>query len=215
MTIKQKPADEVWEAFERDAKPTPRQLEQFQQYVSYMLECNQLFNLTAITDLPGVIRNHLHDSLALARFVDLKTITTIADIGTGAGFPAIPLKIMYPHLKVVLIEVTRKKQEFLTNVITMLGLEDVEIYGLDWRTFLRTTEYPIDLFVTRAALDDMELIRMFRSSCPYRNTVLVYWVSKLWEPKPKSKPFVTRVEPYRLGSKDRRLVFMSLQQAPK
>jgi 16S rRNA (guanine527-N7)-methyltransferase len=215
MTIKQKPADEVWAAFEREAKPTSRQLEQFQQFITYMLECNQLFNLTAITDLPGVVRNHLLDSLALARFMDPQSITMMADIGTGAGFPAIPLKIMYPQLKIVLIEVTRKKQEFLANVITMLGLEDVEIYGLDWRTFLRTTEYPIDCFVTRAALDDLELIRMFRPACRYNNATLVYWASKHWEPHPKVKPFITRIEPYRLGSKDRRLVFMSLQPAAK
>ena len=87
---------------------------------------------------------------------------------------------------------------------------DVEVCGDDWRTFIRTTEYPIDLFVTRAALEDLELVRMFKPASPYRNTQLVYWASDQWEAHPRAATFVRRVEPYKLGHKGRKLVFMGV-----
>lgn len=213
MKIRQKPPEKVWEDFQENEKLTSEQLAQFQKYANYLLECNELFNLTAITDLSGVVRQHFQDSLALAKFVDMAQIKTIADIGTGGGFPGIPLKIMYPHLNVVLMEVTKKKQDFLTDVVKILGLENVEICGLDWRTFLRTTKFDIDTFVTRAALNDLELSRLFKPGCVYKNATLVYWASKDWEPHTKIEPSISKVESYRLGNKDRRLIFMSLPKS--
>lgn len=212
MKIREKPAEKVWADFQEATNATPEQLAAFESYATYLLESNEKFNLTAITELSGVVRQHFLDSLALTRFIDLNNISMIADIGTGAGFPAIPLKIMYPHLKVLLIEVTKKKQDFLADVIRMLNLTDVTICGIDWRTFLRNTNYPIDLFLTRAALDDLELSRMFRSACPYSKATLVYWASRDWEVHPKVAPTITRIESYKLAHKDRRLVFMSLQK---
>ncbi len=210
MKIRQKPPEKVWIDFQALVQASPRQLEQFQKYADYLMDMNELFNLTAITELSGVVRQHFEDSLALAKFVDMSGIKTIADVGTGAGFPAIPLKIMYPHLKVILIEVTKKKQEFLANVIDLLGLENVEICDMDWRTFVRHPQYEIDYFITRAALDEVELGRAFRNGCSYNKATLVYWVSKDWECSPKVAPLVKRIEAYRLGNKDRRLVFMGL-----
>ena len=208
MKPKQKPVDKAWAEFDEFVKPTQEQRDLFERYAAYLLECNQFFNLTAITDVAGVLRQHFEDSVALAKFMDMTTVTMIADIGTGAGFPALPLKIMFPHLKVLLVEVTHKKREFLTEVIKLLKLEDVEVCPLDWRTLLRTTSYPADLFVTRAALEDLELIRMFKPACPYNNATLVYWASKDWEAHPKTTPFIKKMESYRLGYKDRRLAFL-------
>jgi 16S rRNA (guanine527-N7)-methyltransferase len=210
MKIRQKPPEKVWAEFQEEVQPTKEQLVQFQRYSAYLLECNEFFNITALTELSGVVRQHFHDSLALANFMDLKTVTSIADIGTGGGFPGLPLKIMFPHLKVLLLEVNKKKQGFLADVVKILGLTDVEICGVDWRTFLRTTDYTIDLFVTRAALADLELIRMFKPACPYNKATLAYWASKEWEPHSKVQPFVRRSESYRLGHKDRKLIFMGL-----
>jgi 16S rRNA (guanine527-N7)-methyltransferase len=212
MKLRQKPPEKVWAEFQETVKPTKVQLAQFQEYASYLMECNQLFNITAINELSGVVRQHFLDSLALADFLDLSQVKTIADIGTGGGFPALPLKIMYPHLKIVLIEVTKKKQEFLADVVRILKLTDVTICGLDWRTFLRNFEEDIDVFVTRAAIDDLELSRMFRPACPYNKATLVYWASKDWEPHPKVAPLISRIESYKLANKDRRLVFMHLQK---
>ena len=210
MKIRQKPPEKVWEDFQEQEALTNEQLAQFQKYANYLLECNELFNLTAITDLSGVVRQHFQDSLALAKFSDLSQVKTIADIGTGGGFPGIPLKIMYPHLTLILMEVSKKKQEFLADVVKILGLENVVISGLDWRTFLRITDFDIDMFVTRAALQDLELSRLFKPGCIYKNATLVYWVSKDWEPHPKIVPFIGKIESYRLGNKDRRFVFMHL-----
>ncbi len=210
MKIRQKPPEKVWAEFQEEVHPSKEQLAQFKRYAAYLLECNEFFNITAITELSGVVRQHFHDSLMMASFMDMSSITTIADIGTGGGFPGIPLKIMYPHLNVVLLEVNKKKQAFLADVIKILGMNNIEICDLDWRTFLRTTTHKIDVFVTRAALDDLELIRMFKPACPYNNATLVYWASKEWEPHQKTKPFISRIEGYKLGHKDRRLVFMHM-----
>ncbi len=207
--MKSRPMDKAWAEFVAHVQPNELQLEQFEKYADYLLSCNEQFNLTAILDVPGVVRQHFEDSVALGKFVDLNAITTIADIGTGAGFPALPLKIMYPHLKIILIEVTQKKQQFLHDTIQLLGLTDVEICGLDWRTFVRNSDFKIDLFVTRAALAEIELIRMYRAACPYNKATLVYWASKEWLPHSKAAPFIQRTESYRIGHKDRRLVFMA------
>jgi 16S rRNA (guanine(527)-N(7))-methyltransferase RsmG len=212
MKLRTRPAERVWEEFVELVQPSKEQLTQFHKYADYLLECNQFFNITAITDLSGVVRQHFQDSLALAKFTDMTKVSVIADIGTGGGFPGVPLKIMFPHLKVILIEVTKKKQDFLADVMKILGLTDVTVCGLDWRTFLRNANYPIDMFVTRASIDGLELIRMFKPACLYNKATLVYWASKDWEPQPKVKPFITRIESYKLGAKERRLVYMHLPQ---
>lgn len=201
----------VWAQFQEAEKLSDEQIAQFQQYETYLSGQNELFNLTAIRELSGILRNHFQDSLMLRKFVDLNAVTTICDIGAGAGFPSIPLKIMFPELKLVLIEVTRKKRDFLRDVTDLMGMKDVEIYANDWRTFIRTTTFPIDLFVTRAALDELELVRMFKPACPYRLTPLVYWASNEWAVQPRAADFLRKVETYKLGQKVRKFVFMGVQ----
>ena len=212
MKLKQKPADSVWEDFKQEFELTDRQLAQFQRFEELLSKRNQEFNLTAIRDLSGIVRQHFADSLALKSFTDVLAIKTICDIGTGAGFPALPLKIMFPHLNVILIEVTKKKQQFLLEVIEQLGLENVEIYEHDWRTFLRTTESEVALFVTRAAIDELELCKAFRPSGFYKNTQIAYWVTDLWQPHKKiaELDLVRRLAPYKLGNKKRQLAFLGL-----
>lgn len=200
----------VWGQFQAAEHLSDEQIAKFQQYETYLSGQNELFNLTAILELTGIVRNHFQDSLMLRNFVDFSKIEMICDIGAGPGFPSLPLKIMFPHLKVVLIEVTHKKQQFLKDVADMLGLTDVTVVGDDWRTFVRTTEYPIDLFVTRAALEDLELVRMFKPASPYRSTPLVYWASEQWQPHQRATEFVKRVESYKVGSKHRKFVFMGV-----
>ena len=210
MKIQQKPGDRFWVEMKGMYQPNDEQMVQFERYAACLLECNQQFNLTGVKDLSGVVRSHFEDSLALVKFIDLKTVSMIADIGSGAGFPGLPLKIMFPHLKVLLIEVTRKKRDFLADVVKMLDLSDVEISDLDWRTFVRKTDYPIDMFVTRAALDDLELSRMFQPACVYNAATLVYWASKDWEQHKKTVALINRVETYTIGSRERKLAFFSL-----
>ena len=202
--------EKEWLKLTQQYSLSDRQLEQFQEYAAFLLEQNKIINLTAITTLKGVVRWHFMDSLIVTKFFDFSKISVIADIGTGAGFPGIPLKILFPHLSVVLIEVTRKKQEFLAELLERLRLEDVEVCGLDWRTFLRKTTYNVDLFLTRATTGERELCRAFKPACRYNNVPIVYWVSYDWKSGAKEEKLVQRVEFYKLGFKKRKLAFLSL-----
>jgi 16S rRNA (guanine527-N7)-methyltransferase len=199
---------ELWHQFSQKHQLTDIQHEQFEKYYALLIEWNKLFNLTTITELDQVLNFHFSDSLMIDQFSNLNNVTMIADVGTGPGFPGLPLKIKYSHLKIVLIEVTYKKIQFLERVIQDLHLENVEIYDGDWRTFLRTTSYPIDIFCARASLQTEELLRMFQPSSPYRNAQLVYWASVDWKPSEKEKDFIEKVELYQVGNKKRALIFM-------
>lgn len=211
--LREKPAEKIWIEFQQNHKITDEQLEQFQKYKDLLSEWNKTINLTAIHDLSGIVRQHFEDSIALVEHIDLNNIKTIADVGTGAGFPAIPLKIIFPHLKILLLEVNKKKQQFLQALIDYLHLQDIKIVDLDWRTFLRTTQENIDLFVTRAAIDELELSRMFQPGCFYKNSKLVYWVTNEWEPHPRAKQFLREFKNYSLGKRQRKLAFMGIKSS--
>lgn len=171
-------------------------------------DANEMHNLTSKTDLNFVINYHFLDSLALGKAMNVKDLSFIADIGTGGGFPGLPLKIKYPHLKMVLIEVVNKKIWFLETVIKALNLADVEIYDQDWRTFIRKTEYPIDLFCCRASLQPSELIRAFKPSSPYKDSKVLYWASESWIPEPDVVPFIEAKTSYFIDGKKRFLVHL-------
>jgi len=208
--IKEKQPEKAWEQFALSQKLSDEQLESFKKYEALLTEWNEQFNLTAIKDLSGILRQHFEDSFALKDKMDLNKVKTVADIGSGAGFPSVPLKILYPHLKVLLMEVCKKKQKFLKALIEGLDLKDVEVCDLDWRTFLRTTEGNFDVFVTRAAINELELCRMFKPSSAYKEATLVYWASDEWQPHPRVEKFVKEAKQYKLGHRFRKLVFMGL-----
>lgn len=200
--------EQLWHNFITDEQLTNEQAEQFQRYTDLLLAWNEKTNLTRITSLKDVVAHHYRDALQLGRFVDMNSINSVCDVGTGGGIPGIPLKIKYPHLHVYLIEVSGKKRAFLHDVIDQLGLTGITIIDLDWRTFLRKTDEQIDLFVSRASLPVEELTRAFKPSSPYKNSTIIYWASVLWEPTAKEKPYVFHDEEYRLGYKTRRYIFL-------
>jgi len=177
------------------------------RYLELLVEWNTKFNLTAITDVDAIIEYHFDDSLALTQYVDFTTMRSVADIGTGAGFPGLPLKILFPHLHVLLIEVNAKKRSFLAHVIKELELDNVILYPFDWRTFLRTTEHTIDYFFARASLQPEELVRVFKPSCVSKEATLVYWASKQWTPEKIEAPFVEKEIVYTLDTVQRKFVF--------
>lgn len=208
--IRQKPEERVWADFTKNETLSPEQLEKFKTYAHLLMEWNELSNLTALKDLSGIVNQHFSDSMALSQRFDLTSVKSICDIGSGAGFPGLPLKIMFPHLTTYLIEVNGKKRAFLKHVIETLKLENVKLIDLDWRSFLRSTHEEVDLFVTKAALHEEELIRMFRHNCPYRTAQLIYWASVEWEMDEKAAPYIKEILPYTFKRKERRFIRMSL-----
>lgn len=102
---------------------TENQYEQFQKYFELLVEWNEKMNLTAITDESGVALKHFADSLSLLNFVDIPQNSTLADVGTGAGFPGVVLKIARPDIKLTLIDSLNKRLVFLGEVCAQLGIE--------------------------------------------------------------------------------------------
>lgn len=200
-------AANVWQLFCNEYHITVEQQEVFIHFGSILLELNKKHNLTAITDVKSVILDHFQDSLSITKFLNFQQLRGVADVGTGGGFPGIPLKIMFPSLPIVLIEVNTKKIDILHIVIDELQLKNIEISDLDWRTFLRKTSYEIDLFCARASLRPDELVRMFSDASPYRYASLVYWASRHWRLEDRETAYFEREETYNINEKIRKLIF--------
>ena len=131
---------------------TPKQLGQFELFYKMLIETNKSMNLTAITDEDEVIEKHFIDSLSCRRVVDMSQIRTCIDVGTGAGFPGIPLKIVYPEIDFVLVDSLNKRVKFLKDVKKALGLEGLEALHGRAEDFAKQTAYreQFDLCVSRA-----------------------------------------------------------------
>lgn len=106
------------------------QLSQFYTYYEMLIEWNEKINLTAITDFDEVLKKHFLDSIAIGRIISQGDSVSILDIGTGAGFPGIPIKIAFPNIDITLIDSLNKRVIFLNEVITALSLTKIEaIHG--------------------------------------------------------------------------------------
>ncbi|MGX7043130.1 16S rRNA (guanine(527)-N(7))-methyltransferase RsmG [Leuconostoc holzapfelii] len=108
---------------------TEKQIQQFEQYYALLVATNEHVNLTAITEKNDVYLKHFYDSLTVAQYETALQDShgTLIDVGTGAGFPSLPLKIAYPNLNITMVDALKKRVNFLQEVVTTLGLSGVTI----------------------------------------------------------------------------------------
>ena len=106
--------------------PTKEQLDKLDKFYNLLVEWNKKINLTRITTKEDVYLKHFYDSLTITKEIDLSKVETLCDVGTGAGFPGIVLKIMYPNLKVILIDSLHKRVNYLNTIIKDLELDNIE-----------------------------------------------------------------------------------------
>jgi len=124
----------------------------FDIYLTELVEWNKKFNLTAITDPAAIRQKHFADSLLLLQARQL-TSESVVDVGAGAGFPGLPLKLACPDIKLTLLEATKKKVEFLNHLIKVLGLTDTEAVWGRAEEFALQHREEFDLAVARAVAD--------------------------------------------------------------
>ena len=145
---------------------TEKQKQQFDKFYELLVEWNKVMNLTGITEYEEVNEKHFVDSVALVKAVSLNKKQNLIDVGTGAGFPGIPLKIVFPHLKVTLLDSLNKRIKFLDTVIEELGLEHIETIHGRAEDFAKQADYreQYDICVSRAVAN---LATLSEYSLPY------------------------------------------------
>lgn len=128
---------------------TNEQLSKLEKYYEILVEENKKYNLTAITNKEEVYLKHFYDSLTISKIVKLND-QELCDIGTGAGFPGIVLKIAYPKLKITLVEATEKKCNFLKLVIEKLNLKDIHVINERAEIYSKEVREKYDIVTSRA-----------------------------------------------------------------
>lgn len=129
---------------------TDKQLKQLEEYYNLLVKWNEFMNLTGITEKKQVYLKHFYDSLTLCKVMDLEKQKTLCDIGTGAGFPGMVLKILFPNLKVTLVDSLRKRLNFLQEVINTLELKDIELIHSRAEDYGRKNREKFDVVTARA-----------------------------------------------------------------
>ena len=147
------------------------QRQQFVDFYEYLVEKNKVMNLTGITEFQEVLVKHFLDSLACVKAVDIKKVKRMMDVGTGAGFPGVPLKIAFPHLEACLLDSLKKRVNFLEETFDLLKLTDITaVHEGDEKTganiILKALEAPLFHISANAGLEGSVIINKVRESEP-------------------------------------------------
>lgn len=129
---------------------TDKQLNQLEMFYNLLIEWNKVMNLTGITDKEEVYLKHFYDSLTISKVIDLNTVDNLCDVGTGAGFPGIVLKIFFPNLNITLIDSLNKRITFLNEVINKLDLKKIITIHSRIEEFGLKNHEQFDITVARA-----------------------------------------------------------------
>lgn len=133
-----------------DYELTPRQLEQFDSYFKFLVEYNNYVNLTAITEEEDVYIKHFYDSILVSKVYDFSNVNSLCDVGSGAGFPSIPLKIMFPHLQVTIVDGLDKRITFLKQLTQKLGLDNMNLVHARAEEYAKDHRESFDIVTARA-----------------------------------------------------------------
>ncbi|MBQ9072180.1 MAG: 16S rRNA (guanine(527)-N(7))-methyltransferase RsmG [Bacilli bacterium] len=129
---------------------TDKKLDQLEKYYELLIEYNKVMNLTGITEKKEVYLKHFYDSLTIAKIINLKNEDSLCDLGSGAGFPGIVIKIFYPNLKIVLVDSLNKRINFLNIVIKELELENIEAIHTRIEEYAKENKEKFDVVTARA-----------------------------------------------------------------
>ncbi len=129
---------------------TEKEINLLEKYYNLLIEYNEKINLTAITEKKDVYLKHFYDSLTLVKAIDFAKIESMCDIGTGAGFPGIVIKIFYPNIKLTLVDALNKRINFLKEVVFELGLNDVNLVHARAEDYAKDNREMFDLVTARA-----------------------------------------------------------------
>lgn len=138
-------------------EPTENQLELLEKFYNLLIEWNQKINLTRITEKEDVYLKHFYDSLTITKVIDLNNVDSLCDVGTGAGFPGIVLKIMYPNLKITLIDSLQKRVNYLNEIIKELNLDNIEAIHSRAEDYAKNNREKYDI-VTARAVTNLKLL---------------------------------------------------------
>ena len=129
---------------------TEEKLNKLDEFYKILIEWNEKINLTGITDEKDVYLKHFYDSLTLAKEVDLTKDITLCDVGSGAGFPGVVLKIFFQNLRITLVDSLNKRIIYLNDLINRLGLKDIEAIHVRMEDYSRLNEEKFDIITARA-----------------------------------------------------------------
>lgn len=121
-----------------------------EHFYELLISCNEKMNLTRITEKEEVYLKHFYDSLTLVKVVDLKEIDTLCDVGSGAGFPGIVLKIVFPNLKIILIDSLQKRVNYLNEISKELELKDIVAIHTRCEDYAKINREKFDIVTARA-----------------------------------------------------------------